>query len=205
MPTCQIATGSVCVVDDDEQVRRFLVEVFTSVGLQVQAIASGEEFIRTWHPDGPSCVLLDLRMPRMTGPEIHEWLRAHHPEVPVIFLTGYADVPTAVAAMRLGAFDFLEKPFNIQHLIERTQDALRKAGQSRADRSAGIAWLATLTPREREVLDGIVAGQRNKTIAAALGISERTVETHRANIMHKSRTHSVAELVALVLANSGGR
>jgi len=181
-------TGSVCIVDDDEQVRRFLVEVFTSVGLKIDAFACGEHFIREWRPAGAACVLLDLRMPRLTGSEVHDWLRAEHPEVPVIFLTGFADVPTAVSAMRLGAFDFLEKPFNTQHLIERAQDALRAFAQ----RASG----------EREVLDGIVAGRRNKTIASELGISERTVETHRANIMQKSSTHSVAELVALVLARS---
>jgi len=199
-------TGAVCIVDDDEQVRRFLVEVFTSVGLKVEAFACGEDFMRQWRPAGPACVLLDLRMPRISGSEVHDWLRGQHPHVPVIFLTGFADVPTAVSAMRAGAFDFLEKPFNIQHLIERTQDALRTClHRGAAIRPAGAAWLATLTPREREVLDGIVAGHRNKTIALELGISERTVETHRANIMQKSGTHSVAELVALTLAQSPGR
>lgn len=194
-------SGSVCIVDDDEQVRRFLVEVFTSVGLKIDAFACGERFIREWRPSGAACVLLDLRMPRLTGSEVHDWLRTEHPEIPVIFLTGFADVPTAVSAMRLGAFDFLEKPFNIQHLVERAQEALLTFAQ-RASRATNAAWLHTLTPREREVLDGIVAGRRNKTIASELGISERTVETHRANIMQKSSTHSVAELVALVLARS---
>lgn len=196
-------TGSVCIVDDDEQVRRFLVEVFTSVGLKIDAFACGEHFIREWRPAGAACVLLDLRMPRLTGSEVHDWLRAEYPEVPVIFLTGFADVSTAVGAMRLGAFDFLEKPFNTQHLIERAQDALRAFAQRAAgELAANAAWLHALTPREREVLDGIVAGRRNKMIASELGISERTVETHRANIMQKSGTHSVAELVALVLARN---
>lgn len=198
--------ASVCIVDDDEQVRRFLVEVFTSVGLRVEAFAGGEDFMRAWQPSGPSCILLDLRMPRVSGTEVHDWLRATHPHIPVIFLTGYADVPTAVSAMRHGAFDFLEKPFNIQHLIERTQEGLRRFFPPTAgERQTSATWLPTLTPREREVLDAIVAGQRNKTIAINFGISERTVETHRASIMHKSGTHSIAELVAVVLANSSGR
>lgn len=193
-------SAHICIVDDDDQVRRFLEEVFRSVGMTVSAFGSGAEFVRSWAPQGPTCVMLDLRMPGMNGTEVHEWLRIHHPRVPVIFLTGFADVPTAVAAMRLGAFDFIEKPFNIQHLIERAQEALRLARQHLAEVGPGAAWLPLLTAREREVLDLIVAGQRNKTIAQELGISERTVETHRANIMHKSGAHSVAELIAAVLA-----
>jgi FixJ family two-component response regulator len=194
-------TGSVCIVDDDVQVRRFLVEVFSSIGLKLDEYASGDEFMRYWTPTLPVCVLLDVRMPRVTGPEIHDWLRMRHPLVPVIFLSGYADVSTAVRAMRNGAFDFLEKPFNIQQLIERTHEALRHcAAHMPSPAAAASAWYEELTPREHEVLRGIVAGRRNKSIAAELGISERTVETHRASIMHKSHTHSVAELVALTLA-----
>ena len=194
------SAGSVCIVDDDVQVRRFLVEVFSSIGLAAEEYASGAEFVRHWRPALPACVLLDVRMPRLTGPEIHDWLRAQHPGVPVIFLSGYADVATAVRAMRLGAFDFIEKPFNIQQLIERTHEALRHCKAPPARTADAAAWQETLTPREREVLRAIVAGLRNKAIAAELGISERTVETHRASIMQKSGTRSVAELVALTLA-----
>lgn len=198
--SANIPNASIYIVDDDDQVRRFLEEVFRSVGMRVFAYATGEAFLRDWHPSPPSCVLLDLRMPHMGGTEVHDVLRTRHPHVPVIFVTGNADVPTAVSAMRLGAFDFIEKPFNIQHLIERAQDALRHSSQHPAERPHGIAWMDTLTPREREILNGIVAGHRNKAIAIDLGISERTVETHRANIMQKSGAHSVAELVAIVLA-----
>lgn len=197
-----IPNASIYIVDDDDQVRRFLEEVFRSVGMQVFAYATGEAFLRDWRPSAPACVLLDLRMPHMGGTEVHDVLRARYPQVPVIFVTGNADVPTAVSAMRLGAFDFIEKPFNIQHLIERAQDALRHSSQHLAERPHDTAWMDTLTPREREVLNGIVAGHRNKSIASDLGISERTVETHRANIMQKSGVHSVAELVAIVVARS---
>jgi two-component system response regulator FixJ len=99
-------THTVCIVDDDVQVRRFLVEILASIGLIAEEYASGEDFMRRWQPGGTGCVLLDIRMPRITGPEIHDWLRQQSPDVPVIFLSGYADVPTAVRAMRLGAFDF---------------------------------------------------------------------------------------------------
>lgn len=198
-----LTTDTVCIVDDDAQVRRFLLEVLSSIGLAVEEYTSGEDFMRRWRPGETGCVLLDIRMPRVTGPEVHDWLRQQCPDLPVIFLSGYADVPTAVRAMRLGAFDFIEKPFNIQQLIERVNDALRLYRRGRApgasETGAG-AWRETLTPRERDVLDGIVAGKRNKVIAADLGISERTVETHRANLMAKAQARSVAELVALAIA-----
>ena len=158
--------------------------------------------MRRWQPGGTGCVLLDIRMPRITGPEIHDWLRQQNPDVPVIFLSGYADVPTAVRAMRLGAFDFLEKPFNVQQLIERVNAALRLAEERRAgSRTVTDEWRHSLTARENEVLDGIVSGKRNKVIAADLGISERTVETHRARIMEKSGANSVIDLVGQVIGS----
>ena len=194
------ANRCVCIVDDDAQVRRFLLEVLASVGLAAEEYSSGEDFMRRWQPGHTDCVLLDIRMPRITGPEIHDWLRERHPEIPVIFLSGYADVPTAVRAMRLGAFDFLEKPFNVQHLIERINAALRLAEERRAaaEPAAGDDWRKSLTPREQEILTAIVAGKRNKVIAADLGISERTVETHRAHIMAKSGASNVIELVGMI-------
>jgi len=202
-------TRTVCIVDDDAQVRRFLLEVLQSIGIGAEVYASGEDFMQRWRPGNTGCVLLDIRMPRFTGPEVHDWLRQQSPDVPVIFLSGYADVSTAVRAMRLGAFDFLEKPFNVQQLIERVNEALRLA-ESRSHKAAaaelsladGGAWRDCLTPRECDVLDGIVTGKRNKVIAADLGISERTVETHRAAVMSKAGVHTVAELVSLAM---GGR
>lgn len=193
---------TVSIVDDDEQVRRFLIEVLASIGVTAEEFPSGEEFIRRWKPGNTGCVLLDIRMPRITGPEIHDWLRANSPEVPVIFLSGYADVPTAVRAMRLGAFDVLEKPFNVQQLIERVNTALRLAEDRRNTTQATVSdWRRSLTPREHDILDAIVSGKRNKWIAAEFGISERTVETHRANIMAKAKAGNAVELVAMVIGN----
>jgi FixJ family two-component response regulator len=191
---------TVCIVDDDAQVRRFLSEVLDSIGIVPEEYSSGEEFMRRWQPGNTGCVLLDIRMPRITGPEVHDWLRQRHPDLPVIFLSGYADVPTAVRAMRQGAFDFIEKPFNVQHLIERINEALRTADQQQAAEVAvDSQWRDQLTPRESEVLEGILVGKRNKIIASDLNISERTVETHRANIMSKAKVHTVAELIYLAM------
>lgn len=192
---------TVCIVDDDPQIRLFLCDVLRSIGLGVSEFTSGEDFMRRWQPDGPCCVLLDVRMPRITGPEVHDWLRRKNSDVPVIFLSGFADVPTAVRAMRLGAFDFLEKPFNVQLLIERVNEALRLAESRLVEVpiNQDDAWYEKLTPREREVLYGIIDGKRNKVIAADLGISERTVETHRASVMTKANVHTVAELMAIAL------
>lgn len=195
-----LADWTICIVDDDAQTRRFLVEVLASIGLVGEEYSSGEDFMRRWRPERTGCVLLDIRMPRITGPEIHDWLRERNPAVPVIFLSGYADVPTAVRAMRFGALDVLEKPFNTQQLLERVNTALRLADERRlASVPGGDDWQQSLTPREREVLDGIIAGKRNKQIAADLGISERTIETHRANIMTKAKAANTAELVAMVV------
>lgn len=193
------AAAIVYVVDDDPLVRRLLVEALAGVGLDVEPCESGEIFMQQFRPGGPTCVLLDVRMPRVTGPEVHEWLAREHPGIPVIFLTGYADVSTAVRAMRRGAFDFIEKPFNVQRLIERVHESLRPpppAGLAPKAGSAIPAWVADLTPREQEVLRGLVEGKRNKTIAAELGISERTVETHRANLMAKSGARTATQLVS---------
>ncbi|HPT51229.1 MAG TPA: response regulator [Accumulibacter sp.] len=193
---------TVCVVDDDVQVRRLLIEVLASIGLTIDEYRSGEDFIRRWRSGHTGCVLLDVRMPRVTGPEVHDWLREQNPDIPVIFISGYADVPTAVRAMRLGAFDFLEKPFNVQQLIERVHAALRLADDRRRCGLPVVGsadWQRLLTPREQDVLDAIVGGKRNKSIASDLGISERTVETHRAHIMTKAGAGTVAELVGMVI------
>ena len=188
---------TVCIVDDDAQVRRLLAEVLSSIGLIAEQYASGEDFMRRWQPGKAACVLLDIRMPRITGPEIHDWLRERDPRLPVIFLTGHADVTTAVRAMRLGAFDFIEKPFNVQQLIERVNQAVRQGAETAAASGGNDGWQRSLTPREREVLGGIVDGKSSKLIAAELGISERTVESHRASIMAKAGASNAAQLAAM--------
>lgn len=193
----------VCIVDDDAQVRRFLVEALGSVGIRTEEFSSGEDFMRRWRPEGVGCILLDVRMPRVTGPEVFDWLQQQKVTIPVVFLSGYADVPTAVRVMRLGAFDFIEKPFNVQLLIERVNSALRQpAGPPGVAVPVAADWQAQLTPRERDVLTAIIKGQRNKVIAAELGISERTVESHRASIMSKSGAQTAAELVARAVAGA---
>lgn len=191
---------TVAIVDDDAQVRGFLVEALASIAIFAEEYTSGEDFMRRWQPGCVRCILLDIRMPRVTGPEIQDWLLKRNPEVPVIFISGHADVPTAVRAMRLGAFDFIEKPFNVQHLLERVNAALQHAERSVPPASSGASdWQQLLTPREREVLDAIVDGKPNKVIAADLGISERTVESHRASIMAKASCSNAAALVAMVV------
>lgn len=195
---------TVWIVDDDPQVRRLIVETLSGIGLRAEEYPSGSEFIQKANLQGSGCVLLDVRMPHMTGPEVHDWLATHHPDIPVIFLSGYADVTTAVRAMRRGAIDFLEKPFNLQVLIERVNEALCRPRPPTSDvisktASSVPAWRSKLTPRENDVLEAILAGKRIKAAARDLGISDRTVETHRANILAKAGVRSVAELFSLVL------
>ena len=190
---------TVCIVDDDAQIRRFLSEVLGSIGLIAEEYASGEDFMRRWQPAKAACVLLDIRMPRITGPEIHDWLREREPNLPVIFLTGHADVTTAVRAMRLGAFDVIEKPFNVQQLIERVNQAVRRVAEAAAATADNAGWQHALTTREKEVLAGVIDGKRSKVIAAELGISERTVESHRASIMAKAGASTAAQLVAMAI------
>lgn len=202
MPTSAPAPV-VWIVDDDPQVRRLVVETLRGIGMTIEDYPSGDLFIRHARLRNPGCVLLDVRMPHLSGPEVQDWLATHHPEIPVIFLSGFADVSTAVRAMRRGAIDFLEKPFNLQVLIERVNEALRspagRHGNADEAPSPPPTWRSALTPRENEVLEAILSGKRIKAAASDLGISERTVETHRANILAKAGVRSVAELLALAL------
>ena len=193
---------TVFVVDDDEGVRNSLRFLLKSVGLQTQALASASEFLDTYRPGQPGCLVLDVRMPGMSGLELQQQLNLRGAVIPVIFITGHGDIPMAVEAMQQGAFDFLQKPFRDQDLIDRIQRALERDGRARAalDQHARIRErLDSLTPREREVLALMTRGKPNKIMAAELGVSQRTVEIHRARVMEKSGAASLAQLVRMVM------
>ena len=193
---------TVFVVDDDEGVRNSLRFLLKSVGLAAHAFGSASEFLATYRPSQPGCLVLDVRMPGMSGLELQEQLNLRGAVIPVIFITGHGDIPMAVEAMQQGAFDFLQKPFRDQDLIDRIQRALERDARNRAalDQHARIRErLDSLTPREREVLALMTRGKPNKIMAAELGVSQRTVEIHRARVMEKSGAASLAQLVRMVL------
>lgn len=189
------------IVDDEEVIRDSLAWLAQSRGLSAHGYASGEEFLDALQDLDVSgdCVLLDVRMPGMNGIAVFDDLfkRGLLPRLPVIFLTGHGDVPMAVDSLKRGAFDFFEKPFNDNQLMDRVEEAL--AASRKAAASAGVqARLATLSAREREVLDLILAGMMNKVVADKLGISMRTVEVHRAHIFDKMQVKTAVELAGLL-------
>lgn len=196
----------VFVVDDDEAMRDSLVWLVESQGFRVDAFASAETFLEAYREDMAGCLVLDVRMPGMSGLELYEKLQQMKSLLPVIFITGHGDVPMAVAALKKGAADFIEKPFNdkdMLRLIEQCLNLDREGRERRRQEMEAARRLATLTEREREVLDLIIAGKLNKQIADSLSISIKTVEVHRARVMEKMSVRSVAELVQLVVAPSG--
>lgn len=191
----------VLVVDDDPALRESIAFLVTSVGYDCRGFTSAEEFLRDWQDDRPACLLVDIRMSGMSGLDLQNRLAETESSLGVIFVTGHGDVPMAVRAMRGGAIDFLEKPFNDQLLLDRIREAIDASIATReaaAERTAIEARLARLTAREREVLELVVAGKANKQIAAELDISIKTVEVHRHNVMEKMEAASVAELARLV-------
>jgi FixJ family two-component response regulator len=197
-------TPATCVfiVDDDEAVRSSVRFLIRSVGLNAQVYASAHEFLAAYDPRHPGCLLLDVRMPGMSGLELQQELNRRGATIPVVFITGHGDVAMAVEAMQQGAFDFLQKPFRDQDLLDRVQRALARDAESRsrlAERAEILARLGTLTPRETEVLQLITRGMANKVVGAELGVSQRTVEIHRAHVMEKMNASSLAELVRMVL------
>jgi FixJ family two-component response regulator len=195
-------TPTVFVIDDDDAVRSSLRLLLKSYGLDAQLCASAEEFLANHDPDRPGCILLDVRMPGMSGIELQQQLNARGATIPIVFITGHGDVPMAVEAMQAGAFDFLQKPFDDNDLIARVQRAIEHNATQRArhhTRQDTRERLGTLTPRERDVLDLVVVGKANKVIAADLGLSQRTVEIHRARVMEKMDAASLAQLVRMVL------
>jgi FixJ family two-component response regulator len=192
----------VFIVDDDEAVRNSLRLLVKSVGLTATALASAQEFLASYDPLQPGCLVLDVRMPGMSGLELQQRLNLRGAVIPVIFITGHGDVPMAVEAMQQGAFDFLQKPFRDQDLMDRIQRALERDRANRAElgeRSRIREQHATLTPREREVLALVTSGKANKVMAADLGLSRRTIEIHRARVMEKMGASSLAQLVRMVL------
>ena len=192
----------VFIVDDDEAVRSSLRLLLKSVGLVPSALASAREFLDKYDPAQPGCLVLDVRMPEMSGLELQEQLNLKGAVLPVIFITGHGDVPMAVEAMQAGAFDFLQKPFRDQDLIDRIQRALDKDRTNRAalnERTLIRERLQSLTPREREVLAMVTSGKANKIMAADLGVSQRTIEIHRARVMEKMSAASLAQLVRMVM------
>lgn len=192
----------VFVVDDDESVRSSLRFLLRSAGLESRAYGSAPEFLAAYDPAQPGCLVLDVRMPGMSGLELQQELNLRGAIIPVIFITGHGDIPMAVEAMQHGAHDFLQKPFRDEDLIERVRKALAKDVKARSgleEHQAIRAHLESLTPREREVLTLMVRGKPNKIMAHELGVSQRTVEIHRARVMEKSGAASLAELVRMVM------
>jgi two-component system, LuxR family, response regulator FixJ len=194
--------STIFIVDDDAAVRDALKLLLRSVGQAVETFGSAQEFLDAYSEDRAGCLVLDIRMPGMSGLELQQKLNEKHSILPIIFITGHGDVPMAVEAMQAGAVDFIQKPFRDQDLIDRINQALEKDNSNRAalgERNDIRKRLETLTPREREVLDLVVHGKANKVIAGDLKLSQRTVEIHRARVMEKMQASSLAHLVRMVL------
>ncbi len=197
-----ILKPTVYIVDDDVAVRHFLSNLIRSVDLRTEEFASSQEFLGSYQPIQPGCLLLDIRMPGMSGLELQSELRARGITLPVIILTGHSNVQVAVHAMKAGAVDFIEKPFNNELLLDRVQKSVAvslKEHQTHADQNAVLGKMKSLTPRERQVLNLVVAGQTNKNIAHRLNISEKTVEIHRASMMDKMQAKSLVDLVKMAV------
>jgi FixJ family two-component response regulator len=195
------STNAVAVVDDDADQRRGVVHLLQSIGLPTAPYDSAEAFLDD-SPESAGCVVTEMRMPGMSGLQLQEELAGRDARVPLIMLTGFADVPAAVRSMKAGAFDFIEKPFSPQFLIDTVHNALRQADARRRqrDESASVrARFQSLTPRERQVFRLVAGGTSNKNVARQLDLSEKTVEFHRAKVMAKMGADSVAELVRLSL------
>ncbi|MDO3722743.1 response regulator FixJ [Marinobacter sp. chi1] len=194
---------TVYVVEDDEAVRDSLELLLKSDGKSVKPYENAMAFLKDYSDQMAGCIVLDIRMPGMDGMELQKKLNEKHSILPIIFVTGHGDVPMAVDAMKEGAVDFIQKPYREEALLEKIEAALaqdREQRKSLDEKQEIIRRIKTLTPREHEIMDRMIAGQANKVIAIELEISQRTVEIHRSRVMHKMGTHSLAHLVRMVLS-----
>ena len=194
---------TVFVVDDDQAVRKSLDMLIRSVGHSVETFSSAQDFLDRFDDQRPGCLVLDVRMPGMSGLELQRYLKQRGAGIPIIIITGHGDVPIAVRAMKDGAVEFLEKPFSKQLLLEHISVAMKqdlKRRERSANRSSIQARLDLLTGREHQVMELVAAGKLSKEVARELGISKKTVDVHRARVMHKMQVESLPELVELVLA-----
>ncbi len=192
--------STVFIVDDDQAIRHAMELLMRSVGLEHEIFHSGDDFLQQYAPDRSGCLVLDIRMPGLGGLELQQKLLEMDSTLPIIFITGHGDVPMAVEAMQKGAVDFIQKPFRDQELLDRIREALEtdlERRSAREERAEVAARLEKLTKREREVMDLVVTGKPNKVIAYELGVSQRTVEIHRARVMEKMGARSLADLVRM--------
>lgn len=193
---------TVFIVDDDPGVRDSLQLLMTSIGLRAETYASACDFLEAYGSERAGCLILDVRMPGMSGLELQQMLTSRRSTLPIIFITAHADVPMAVEAVKAGAADFVQKPFRDQDLIDKVQHAIEENAGLReklSDRAQIAERIASLTPREREIMDLVVEGNANKVIARVLDLSQRTVEIHRARVMEKMQAKSLAQLVQMAM------
>lgn len=198
--------ATVFIVDDDDAVRESLAFLMKSVHHKTETFPSAQAFLDSYNANRAGCLVLDIRMPGMSGLELQDKLNQMGSILPIIFITGHGDVPMAVKAIKAGAADFVQKPFRDQELIERIGEVLEEDGHTRAEklqRNEILRRMETLTEREREVMEQVVNGKANKVVAIDLNVSQRTVEIHRANVMEKMKARSLAQLVRLVMKARG--
>lgn len=194
---------TVYVVEDDEAVRDSLELLLKSDGKPVSTYDNANAFLKEYSEKMAGCIVLDIRMPGMDGMELQKKLNEKHSILPIIFVTGHGDVPMAVDAMKEGAVDFIQKPYREEALLQKIEAALEQDKEQRktlGEKQEILRRVKSLTPREHEIMDRMIAGQANKVIAIELEISQRTVEIHRSRVMHKMGTHSLAHLVRMVLS-----
>jgi FixJ family two-component response regulator len=194
------AEAVVFVVDDDPEVRRSTARLLQSADLRVETFGSAQEFLSSQRRDAPACLVLDVRLPGLSGLDLQRALQKADLHIPIVFITGHGDIPMSVQAMKAGAVEFLTKPFRDQDLLDAIGQAIardRAARRQRAEVAALRERYARLTPREHDIMAPVVAGRLNKQIAAALGISEETVKVHRYHVMHKMQAESLADLIRM--------